>query len=253
MHTNVDLPSNPFKMTTLFEAGMAKTDASKLVKGKLDDEGMKLLDAFVNEILAHQETEIEPQFRMGPKICTMHRNVLLLADPEDTVGYFYSGTVAPSVKPGPAAIAFQKYVNEKMKVVSNGMLINIYDDGTKYISPHSDNEKNLDTDMGVIIFSAGVTRKMKFRKAKKAPPGVPELDYRNGDVDLEHGSVVHMSGPGFQRSFTHELPPMKAVKERRISITLRNHQYGDETRFEAAMKRKHDMAEQSAPKRAKSE
>jgi len=253
MHTNMELPSNPFKMTTLFEAGMAKKDASKFVKGKLDDEGMQLLAAFVYEILEHQETEIEPKFNMMGRECTMHRKILFLANLADVLGYFYSGGVAPSVKPGPAAMAFQTYVNKKMNVESNGMLINIYEDGTKYISAHSDDEKGLDTDMGVIIISAGATRKMKFRKAKKAPPGVPELDYRTGDVNLEHGSVVHMAGPGFQRSFTHELPPMKAVKERRISITLRNHSYGDEKRFEAAMKRKGEMAEQPTAKRAKAE
>lgn len=253
MHTNMEFPSNPFKMTTLFEAGMAKKDASKLVKGTLDDHGMKLLDAFVDEILEHKETEIEPKFNMMGKQCTMHRNVLFLANPAETLGYFYSGGVAPSAQPGPAALAFQAYANEKMNVNSNGMLINIYEDGTKYISAHSDDEKGLDSDMGVIIISAGATRKMKFRKSKKAPPGVPTLDYRTGDVDLEHGSVVRMAGPGFQRSFTHELPPMKAVTERRISITLRNHQYGDEKRFEAAMKRKQEVAEQPMAKRAKAE
>ena len=253
MHTNMELPSNPFKMTTLFEAGMAKKDASKFVKGKLDDEGMQLLNAFVNEILEIKEFEIEPKFNMMGRQCTMHRNVLFLADPAETLGYFYSGGVAPSVQPGPAARTFQAYANRMMNVNSNGMLINVYEDGTKYISAHSDDERGLDSEAGVIIFSAGSTRKMKFRKAKKAPPGVPELDYRTGDVNLEHGSVVHMVGPGFQRSFTHELPPMKAVKERRISITLRNHSYGDEKRFEAAMKRKGEMAEQPTAKRAKAE
>lgn len=251
MHTN--MTRHPFNPITLFEAGIAKKDASKLVKGKIEGRGMTLLNAFVNEILERKEFEIEPKFNMMGRQCTMHRNVLFLADPAETLGYFYSGGVAPSVQPGPAAMAFQTYVNKKMNVESNGMLINIYEDGTKYISAHSDDEKGLDTEMGVIIISAGATRKMKFRKAKKAPPGVPELDYRTGDVNLEHGSVVHMAGPGFQRSFTHELPPMKAVKERRISITLRNHSYGDEKRFEAAMKRKGEMAEQPTAKRVKAE
>jgi alkylated DNA repair dioxygenase AlkB len=249
----MELPSNPLKMTTLLEAGIAKNDASKLRKGKLDEHGMKLLDAFVDEILEHKETEIEPKFNMMGKQCTMHRNVLFLADPAETLGYFYSGGVAPSVQPGPAARTFQAYANRMMNVNSNGMLINVYEDGTKYISAHSDDERGLDSETGVIIFSAGATRKMKFRKAKKAPPGVPELDYRTGDVNLEHGSVVHMAGPGFQRSFTHALPEMKEVTERRISITLRTHQYGDQKRFEAAMKRKKETAEQSSAKRAKVE
>lgn len=249
----MELQSNPFNFKTLFESGISKEDQSKLRKGALDEHGRKLLNAFVDEILEHKEAEIEPKFKMMGKNCTMHRNVLFLANPTVTVGYFYAGTVAPSVQPGPAAIAFQTYANDKMNIKSNGMLVNIYEDGTKYISAHSDNEKNLDTEMGVIIFSAGATRKMRFRKVKTAPPGVPTLDHRSGDIELEHGSVVHMGGPGFQRSFTHELPPAKAVKERRISITLRKHDYGDKNRFEAAMKRKAEVTEQSSAKRVKVE
>ena len=58
MITNVEFPPNPFKMTTLFEAGMAKKDAGKIVRGKLDEDGMELLHAFVDEILTHKETEM---------------------------------------------------------------------------------------------------------------------------------------------------------------------------------------------------
>lgn len=91
----------------------------------------------------------------------------------------------------------------------NSILVNWYEDGTKYIGYHSDDEKGL---IGEVYgFSYGAERKFKFQNKK-----TKEIH----DLVLEHNSLIIMK-ENTQKNYKHSLPAMKKVKDPRISVTVR--------------------------------
>ena len=91
----------------------------------------------------------------------------------------------------------------------NSVLLNWYEDGSKYIGYHSDNENGL---IGpVYAFSYGVARNFKFKNKKSG-----EID----TVVLKNNSLLVMK-ENTQRTHKHSLPVMKKVTQRRISVTVR--------------------------------
>lgn len=103
-----------------------------------------------------------------------------------------------------------KRVNTKYDTNFNAILINRYDDGSDYISPHSDNESALGNGKIVVGLSLGAERIMRFRNKS------------DGKIvlDMSNGCIFAMSGE-FQSEYTHEIP--KTVKDIRISLTFRHH------------------------------
>lgn len=98
--------------------------------------------------------------------------------------------------------------------IYNMSLVNWYMDGNDYISPHSDDERQLIPGEPITCFSFGVTR--KFRLAPK--PGVE--GGKKVDIEVEDGSMLVMGGT-CQRTHVHSIPVSKKIKDRRISVTLR--------------------------------
>lgn len=103
-------------------------------------------------------------------------------------------------------------IGEPQQGQINGVLCNRYADGTKYISPHSDDEKDIVPDSYICGLSLGATRHFDLRDKSAEEPRVR--------VDLTHGSMICM-GKGVQKNYTHGVPKELTVKQPRENYTFR--------------------------------
>ena len=168
----------------------------------------------LNEIVdAIKDKLIEnPPIMLYGKKCYQRRSIGFFSDDENVVGYYYSNQLAEK-QPLGSLKPLLEIVNRKFNIKFNGILVNKYKNGEEYISPHSDDEKDL-TDAGVVILSFGATRKLRI-KDKLTKKKVL-------DVPLVSGEIVQMVGD-FQKEFTHEIPVEKKIKTERYSFTFRLH------------------------------
>lgn len=167
----------------------------------------------------------EPPIKVAGKMCHQRRDINFFSDVSE--GYKYSGQIAKSVplKDQPILVEILNKVNDYLGTTFNGILVNRYENGEKYIGKHSDNEDGLDKcDVTNSKFSKGgivagiafgpSTRKLRFRNIKT---NKIVLDYDNNQLDL-----YVMEGK-FQLEFTHEIPKQLKIKGERISLTFRTH------------------------------
>lgn len=101
---------------------------------------------------------------------------------------------------------------EKYLEYGNSVLVNWYEDGSKYIGYHSDNENGLSG--CIFAFSYGEKRRFKFME--KATKNVET-------IMLENNSLLIMK-ENTQKTHKHSLPVMKKA-DKRISITVRTIQH----------------------------
>lgn len=94
----------------------------------------------------------------------------------------------------------------------NQILVNWYEDGSKYISPHSDNEPELIKGSPILSLSFGATRRFRL---KKIPGGEQDTV-----VELKNNSFVIMGGT-CQTTHKHEVLKEPGCKNKRINITFR--------------------------------
>lgn len=200
------------------------------LKNALPTDRQASLATFANNsemftLLQKLKYEIEPPIKIYGKVCHMQRNILFLSN--DSEGYRYSGQLSVSVPLDKAPILgeYMNYVNAVCNTKFNGILVNQYVNGTKYVSAHSDNENGLDSTKSMVVGLAyGATRTFRIRKiiseedenGKKKPNPVV-LNYKH-----KPGTLIVMEGD-FQKEFQHEIPIEKRVKDERISITFRRH------------------------------
>jgi alkylated DNA repair dioxygenase AlkB len=130
--------------------------------------------------------------------------------------YNFSGQ---TLKTEPIPTEVQKlldHINEKRDIKYNQVLINWYLDGTHYIGPHSDDERQLVPGSSIYSLSLGATRKFRIRD-KKTNKIVK-------DFELSDGTVVVMCG-AMQKEFKHEIVKIQGAKSKkvgkRINITFR--------------------------------
>jgi alkylated DNA repair dioxygenase AlkB len=175
------------------------------------DEIVQHLDALV---LEHQ-----PKFKIFGRVCRMHRSVGFFAEP-GVAGYAYAGQMSRSMPLTPELEALLRLVERvfAMPTGYNGILINKYEDGTDYISPHSDDEKSLSNQVGVVCLSFGASRTMDFRT--REPP------LKTTKVAVKSGSLMCMHGAEFQRTYTHGIKALGKTAQPtgvRYSLTFRVH------------------------------
>jgi alkylated DNA repair dioxygenase AlkB len=97
-------------------------------------------------------------------------------------------------------------------------LVNLYIDGTDYVSYHRDNEKDVGGNE-VRTYSFGVERDFIMRTTKQIKR--KRARKHRFVFHLEHGSCGIMSGPASQVKWEHGIPVRKKIKDWRISITPR--------------------------------
>jgi alkylated DNA repair dioxygenase AlkB len=155
--------------------------------------------------------DIKPPIKFMGKIVYQQRDVGFFSN--ETEGYYYSGKLASSKPLKPNLVELLKIVNTLFGSSFNGILVNRYNDGTNYISEHSDNENTLD-DVGVVAISYGAIRKFRIRNkiTKEKVIDIPTTSY----------SLIQMGG-NFQNEFLHGIPIEKKIMDVRYSLTFRKH------------------------------
>lgn len=194
-----------YKMTVIL-----RREHSQLVIHNLEEEICELIKVCVETV--DEELDVKPEIMVYGKVCKQHRNIGFYSD--TSKGYNYSSSITPSKKMHPCLRELLVYVNDKFDYNYNGILINKYVDGEDYIGKHSDDEKGLDSHVGVVAISYGVVR--KFRIRDKITNNIIM------DIPTISSKIIQMTG-NFQQEFTHEIPIEKKIKGVRYSLTFRKH------------------------------
>jgi alkylated DNA repair dioxygenase AlkB len=184
---------------------LLQTDKSALwiVNNFTEDYYEELKNVFVYE---------EPPVKMGKQ----RRNIAFYSD--ESEGYRYSGQIMKSL-PLSNVELFEfllPNINNALNTNFNGILVNRYINGEKYIGAHSDDEGGLDKNNKMV---AGLCYGNGIRKFRIRDKITKEIVL---DFDHEPCTLLVMQGE-FQQEFTHEIPIQKRVKDERISITFRHH------------------------------
>lgn len=93
----------------------------------------------------------------------------------------------------------------------NSCLVNLYRDGRDSMGRHADDEPELGNEPVIASLSLGAPRRFKLRHRESKTVV---------DVDLEHGSLLVMSGL-VQHRWVHEIPKTSASVGPRINLTYR--------------------------------
>lgn len=189
---------------------LIKTEKSALITHNLEPEMVMILEECVQQI--DSELDYHPEIKIFDKICHQQRSIGFYSD--TSKGYNYSSTLTPSKKMKPCLRELLIYINDKFDANFNGILINKYENGEEYIGKHSDDERGLQPNCGVIAMSFGAVRKFRIRDKCTGKIVL--------DVPTESNKIIQMCGH-FQKEFTHEIPVEKKVKECRYSLTFRRH------------------------------
>lgn len=189
---------------------LVQGNGAELRQYTLDPEWIPRMEALAAEVAP--ELHVRPEIRVFGRIAHQHRSVGFYSD--TSMGYRYSGQIARSKPLTDGLRDLLAYVNTRLGASFNGILINRYESGEDYISAHSDDEKALDREAGVVSVSVGAVRTFRIReKSTKAIVA---------NVPTEPTHLLQMWG-AFQREYTHEIPAEKRVKGARTSFTFRQH------------------------------
>jgi alkylated DNA repair dioxygenase AlkB len=195
----------------MFPAEMSiliQTDTSHLTVQNFDDRN--LLDNCVQEVLPNLVHR--PPIRVFGKDTQQPRNVGFFSNISH--GYKYSNQTMVAQQLTPSLSKLLDTVNKIFHANFNGILVNQYSSGADKIGEHSDDEKGLDPNVGVVAISWGAVRnfRIRCRATKEIRANIPTHPYQ----------ILQMGG-NFQKEFTHEIPAEKKIKEQRISFTFRYH------------------------------
>lgn len=166
-------------------------------------------------VLQNVETLHEPPIFLMGKSLSQRRDVGFYS--EESAGYRYSGAFMKSIDFSNAPILKEllRSVNSVLSTSFNGILVNRYRNGEKYLSAHSDSETGLDKkNKRVVGLAYGAIRTFRIRDKKTRKIVL--------DIPHEPCMLIVMEGE-FQSEFTHEIPKQKKVLEERISLTFRHH------------------------------
>lgn len=192
-------------MTTILHS-----ENSALILYDLDENMMEIVKQCVETV--DSELDVRPPVIVFGKVCCQNRSVGFYSD--TSKGYNYSNKLMASKKMHPCLRELLIYINDKFDYDYNGILINKYSGGEDYIGKHSDDEKGLDSKVGVVALSYGAVR--NFRIRWKDTGSIVK------DVPTEPNKIIQMAGD-FQKEFTHEIPIQKKVNGTRYSFTFRKH------------------------------
>lgn len=155
---------------------------------------------------------IKPEINLFGRLIHENRDVGFFSD--ESAGYKYSNKIEKSKPLDEYLTKIMNVINSHFESKFNGILINRYCTGLDYIGKHSDDERGLDSNAGVVVVSYGADRIFRIR------------DKKNGkiilDISTSEYPVIQMAGD-FQKYYTHEVPIQRKVKDTRYSFTFRKH------------------------------
>lgn len=186
------------------------TDRSGLYEYDVSEEIQRLIKTCVDTV--QDELEVKPEIVVFGRKCRQQRCVGFYSD--TSRGYEYSNRVMVSKPMHPCLQQLLDFMNLKFNYCYNGILINKYIGGEDYISAHSDDERGLDTQVGVVAISYGAVRTFRIRSKDNGKKVI--------DVPTNSAKILQMAGD-FQKEFTHEIPVEKKITGTRFSFTFRKH------------------------------
>jgi alkylated DNA repair dioxygenase AlkB len=161
--------------------------------------------------LQREVTWREEKIKIFGKEVNQPRLIAWQSDPTTT--YRYSGlTLAPSPwtdTVNEIKVRLEKHTHQTF----NGVLINLYRDGSDYMGWHRDNERELGKNPFIASLSFGATRsfQLKHRTNHSIKPHT---------IAATSGSLILMTG-SIQENWVHRLAPTKKIVGPRINLTFR--------------------------------
>lgn len=181
-------------------------------------------DEELGKLVADVKLEVDPFLQDATKVVVFGKEY---EEPRRVAhfgpDYQYAGKLKKGIPLTDNMKKLLEKVNEMFKFRTNfkmnGMLVNLYRDGKDYIGYHSDNEKGIDMNKGVIALSVGASRRfvVKSKKTWKNPKSETVHTLNTGPLQF-----MHMRG-SFQRHYLHGIPKERNVHEPRYSFTFRRH------------------------------
>jgi alkylated DNA repair dioxygenase AlkB len=143
------------------------------------------------------------------RLWTFPRLTAFVADPG--VVYRYSGVSHAGEGWTADLLDLRRRVEQVTRAAFNGVLLNLYRDGSDSMGRHSDAERELGPNPLVASVSLGAARAFVLRHRART---------ESRTLELAHGSLLLMGGT-LQHHWQHEVPKTKAPVGERINLTFR--------------------------------
>lgn len=125
--------------------------------------------------------------------------------------YFYSGLFIEALPWPRYAEKLRLKLIRDYSLMSNGVLVNCYRDGTESMGWHSDDEKEIESGSDIASVTVGASRDFFIRN---------KLTKEKTVLTLNSGDLLIMHWP-MQQHWEHALPKRMRVKQTRINYTFR--------------------------------
>ncbi|WOT05966.1 alpha-ketoglutarate-dependent dioxygenase AlkB family protein [Shewanella youngdeokensis] len=125
--------------------------------------------------------------------------------------YLYSGLLIKALPWPQYAAKLRQKLQRDFSFVSNGVLVNLYQDGTESMGWHSDDEKEIAAGSDIASLTLGASRDFFIRH--KVTKEKVVLTLNSGDLLIMHWPM--------QSNFEHSVPKRLRVKQPRLNYTFR--------------------------------
>ncbi|MCL1092677.1 alpha-ketoglutarate-dependent dioxygenase AlkB family protein [Shewanella kaireitica] len=125
--------------------------------------------------------------------------------------YYYSGLFIEALPWPRYAEKLRHKLIRDYSLVSNGVLVNSYRDGTESMGWHSDDEKEIESGSDIASVTLGASRDFFIRN---------KLTKEKTVLTLNSGDLLIMHWP-MQQHWEHALPKRMRVKQTRVNYTFR--------------------------------
>lgn len=169
-----------------------------------DEDASRLFEALKTEIAWKRHVINTPG---GPK--TVPRMISWHAD--EGLTYSYSGLTHQWQAWTPALLEIRDKLEKVLGVRFNGVLANFYENERDSVSPHADDEHDMEEGAPIASVSLGETRDFVVKHMQTGARHV---------APLEHGSLLVMAGDT-QKVARHAVPKSKRPCGPRINLTFR--------------------------------
>lgn len=126
--------------------------------------------------------------------------------------YSFSGVTVNAKQWIPVLLKIKEDIEYFTSQKFNFCLVNYYEDGSKNIGYHKDDEKDLGDNPSIVSLSFGAKRKFYFKSDNKDVPVVK--------LELNHGCLCWMVHPT-NTFWKHSVPKEPKIKLPRINLTFR--------------------------------
>ncbi|MCL1058282.1 alpha-ketoglutarate-dependent dioxygenase AlkB [Shewanella gelidimarina] len=175
-----------------------------LIKGYLNEAQQQAL-----LIEARQYPMSQPELVVYGKSHPIPRSQAWFAD--KGCDYFYSGLFIEALPWPKYADKLRQKLNRDFSLMSNGVLVNCYKDGTESMGWHSDDEKEIASGSDIASVTLGASRDFFLRHKRTKEKIV--LTLNSGDLLIMHWPM--------QAQWEHALPKRLRVSQSRINFTFR--------------------------------